>query len=133
MTAVRRSRKREAIYEALRSTKSHPSAEWVYARVKADIPDLSLGTVYRNLARFTQEGRAIRVATVDGQERFDADVTAHAHFICRLCGGVADVFGAPPIAFPQVEGAIDGYQLNYHGVCRRCIENRATEQNERER
>ena len=56
-TATRHSPKREAILECLRSTTCHPSAEWVYAQLKPRIPDLSLATVYRNLARFRGGGR----------------------------------------------------------------------------
>lgn len=122
MTASRRSRKRDAILEALRATKAHPSAEWIYASVKKEVPDLSLGTVYRNLSRFVQEGSAIRVATVEGQERFDADTSPHAHFICRVCGDVADIGGIPRVDTPDVDGVVEGYQLNYHGLCRICHE-----------
>ncbi len=50
------SRKRDAILECLRCTTSHPTAEWVYNQLKPTIPDLSLATVYRNLAIFKAEG-----------------------------------------------------------------------------
>mgnify|MGYP000354531296 CR=1 FL=1 len=53
--ARKHSRKRDAILECLRCTTSHPTAEWVYTQLKPDIPDLSLGTVYRNLAMFRRE------------------------------------------------------------------------------
>jgi Fur family peroxide stress response transcriptional regulator len=84
------SRKRAAILEALRSAKEHPTAEWVYQRVKPLYPDLSLGTVYRNLAGFKRDGVVRTVAVVGGQERFDADVSEHVHFICEGCGAVID-------------------------------------------
>ena len=61
MPPRKHSKKRDAIYECVRSTKTHPSAEWVYSRLKPEIPDLSLGTVYRNLNLFQQEGRLISV------------------------------------------------------------------------
>ena len=54
MSTVRKhSHKRDAILECLRCTTSHPTAEWVYTQLKPTIPDLSLATVYRNLARGT--------------------------------------------------------------------------------
>ncbi|MGE4277314.1 MAG: transcriptional repressor, partial [Lawsonibacter sp.] len=53
---IRHSKKREAILSAIRSTKSHPSAEWVYQTLKPTHPDLSLGTVYRNLLFFQEHG-----------------------------------------------------------------------------
>ena len=85
-TARKHSKKREAILEALRSAKDHPSAEMLYSRLKSVYPDLSLGTVYRNLAFFINDGEITSVGTVAGQERYDADTSPHAHFICRRCG-----------------------------------------------
>lgn len=120
MTATRKSKKREAIYEVLCSTKSHPTAEWIYMQLKGELPDLSLGTVYRNLARFKEESRAISVATVGGQERFDGCTAPHAHFICRMCGAVTDVEGVDFPSLPPSEGTVEGVQLNYYGVCRDC-------------
>ncbi|MGM9608194.1 MAG: Fur family transcriptional regulator [Oscillospiraceae bacterium] len=91
--ATRYSRKREAILDAIRSTDTHPSADWVYQTLRPAFPDLSLGTVYRNLARFKEEGLVVSVGTVQGQERFDAIVTPHTHFVCQTCGAVMDLPG----------------------------------------
>ena len=88
---TRYSKKREAILSALRGTKSHPSAEWVYQTLKPTHPDLSLGTVYRNLALFRQQGVIQSVGVVNGQERFDADTSLHHHFVCERCGSVLDL------------------------------------------
>ena len=82
----RQSKKRDAIREILLASYDHPSVEEIYRRLKPDIPDLSLGTVYRNLALFREEGKAMSVATVAGQERFDGRTHPHAHFICEKCG-----------------------------------------------
>lgn len=131
MAANRRSKKRDAIYEVLASTKRHPTAEWIYTRLKDDIPDLSLGTVYRNLALFKEENRAISVATVGGQERFDGCTTPHAHFICRICGEVMDVEGIDPPAPPDLPGVVEGYQLNYYGTCRDCMNSASAQFKER--
>lgn len=56
MIVRKHSKKRDAILECVRSTKEHPTADWVYSQLKPSIPDLSLGTVYRNLASFKREG-----------------------------------------------------------------------------
>ena len=82
-TATRYSPKREAILKCLRSTTCHPSAEWVYTQLKPQIPDLSLATVYRNLARFRSEGAVQVIGCVDGEDRYDGNVAPHGHFICR--------------------------------------------------
>ena len=81
-TIRKRSRKRDAILACVRATTCHPSAEWVYQRLKPTIPDLSLGTVYRNLSMFKDEGLVISVGTVGGLERFDGNTKPHTHFVC---------------------------------------------------
>ena len=85
------SRKRAAILAALQNTKLHPTAEWVYARLKPRYPDLSLGTVYRNLNRLREKGQAVSLGAVGGRERFDGDTSPHAHLVCQQCGAVLDV------------------------------------------
>lgn len=118
------SRKREAIIDALRSTKTHPTAEWIYSRLKPHYPDLSLATVYRNLSLFIGEGSVISVGNVNGQERYDANVTPHPHFICDSCGEVIDMeesfdYSLPKnISFP--EGNIDYCEIVFHGKCNKC-------------
>ena len=123
MEAVRRhSKKREAIREELRRAGDHPSAEELYARLKPLYPDLSLGTVYRNLALFRQSGEASCVAIVNGQERFDAHTHPHAHFICRTCGAVLDVDMALPeeLLRQHLPGTAREYALTFYGVCDHC-------------
>lgn len=123
MTILRKSKKRDAIYKALCSTTSHPSADWIHAKLKSDIPDLSLGTVYRNLNLFKSEGSAISVATVNGQERFDGDTEPHAHFICSKCSDVIDLRNVTVPDISDKDVKIEGYQLNYYGICSECINN----------
>lgn len=119
-------RKRNAILSYLRGTAAHPSAETVYAGLKPQIPDLSLGTVYRNLALFRKKGLVTSVATVDGTERFDADTAPHAHFICTRCGAVSDL-QTPDIpdliraAHTNTGADINGCQLSFTGVCSKCL------------
>lgn len=76
---------------ALAATKEHPSVDELYRQLKPDYPELSLGTVYRNLSVLQEEGLAQCVAHVDGQARFDGRTDPHAHFICRRCGRVMDM------------------------------------------
>ena len=83
MATVRKhSRKRDAILAKLCQTTAHPSAVWIFEELRKDIPDLSLGTVYRNLSVFKEEGLVVSVGTVNGQERYDANTAEHTHFIC---------------------------------------------------
>lgn len=85
------SRKRMAILNTLQETTVHPTADWVYAKLKPRYPNLSLGTVYRNLKKFCETGKAISVGVINGQEHFDARVEPHAHFVCKSCGAVLDI------------------------------------------
>lgn len=123
----KRSRKRDAILSCIRSTRRHPSAEWIYDQLKPEIPDLSRGTVYRNLRLFLAEGAVASVGVVDGLERFDGDVSPHAHFICRRCGEVVDLPGLASLETMagQTEdltgGRIESCVLSFSGLCRHCV------------
>ena len=126
-TTPKNFRKRNAIYECLMASKAHPSAETIYTQLKTDIPDLSLGTVYRNLNYFKEQGKAISVATVHGVERFDGNTKPHVHFICNDCAAVIDL---EDMAVPQalttaaersVGGKIAECQLSFTGTCKNCI------------
>ena len=89
-TAKKFSRKREAILTCLHGTTCHPTAEWVYQQLKPQFPDLSLGTVYRNLAAFKAEGVIDSVGVVNGLERYDGNTIPHAHIVCESCGALLD-------------------------------------------
>lgn len=115
------SSKRELIYKTLCSTKSHPSAKWVYEQLKEEHPDLSLGTVYRNIALFKDKGMAIAVANVLGEERLDGDTSAHAHLVCRCCGRIDDIdMPQIPSARNMGDFAPDFVSLTYFGLCESC-------------
>ena len=120
-------RKRDAILAYLRHTDQHPSAETVYAALKAEIPDLSLGTVYRNISLFKQQGQIISLGSVNGVERYDGNVNPHVHFVCTDCGSISDLHGLQvPEALNEAAsresgGAVDHCHLTFHGRCRTCI------------
>ncbi len=116
------SKKRQMILDTIKSTKTHPSARWVYDTLKEEVPDLSLGTVYRNIALFKEQGLVLSVTTVDGEERIDGDTSPHAHFVCRECGGIYDIFCEKnttdecPLEGFSAESAV----LTYFGKCKEC-------------
>ena len=127
MEKVRRySPKREAILACLRSTDSHPAAEWVYAQLKPSIPDLSLATVYRNLAQFRQDGSVTVIGNVNGEERYDADTHPHAHFVCTCCGAVLDLPDCAPSRqyiqslSMQYGFTVEEHECNLRGLCSDC-------------
>ena len=116
-------KKRNAIYECLCSTDTHPSAEMVYEMLQAEHPDISLATVYRNLAKFKAEGKIMSVATVKGIERFDGNTAPHVHFICTGCDSVLDLHQIP---MPHYEAKdcggcrIESCALTFTGLCGNC-------------
>ena len=122
-------RKRNAILSYLQGTTAHPSAETIYSDLKAQIPDLSIGTVYRNLTHFRKQGLVSSIATVNGIERFDANTEPHVHFICEDCNAVIDLhqLSTPQALCSEAEGSIgcsvSGCQLSFSGKCRDCLEN----------
>ena len=125
-------RKRNAILAYLQSKVTHPSAESIYTDLKAQIPDLSMATVYRNLTKFRQDGLVQCVATVKGVERYDANTDPHVHFICRRCTAVIDLHEMQiPIqlidqAASLTGGQIDLCSLSFTGLCRECISKEST-------
>ena len=132
MKARNYSRKREAILEKIQSTTCHPTADWVYQSLKPDYPDLSLGTVYRNIGMFKNEGDIVSVALVAGQERFDGNTEPHGHFVCRQCNLVIDFF-LPANQFDEIiyseeikDAKIDRMDLTIYGTCKTCIESAKT-------
>ena len=119
-------RKRDAILDYLRQSKAHPSAETIFTDLKAQIPDLAMGTVYRNLTLFKEKGLVSSVATVKGVERFDGNTDPHVHFICSGCDAVIDLdeMQVPEslrrLAAQCCGGQVDGCQLSFTGLCREC-------------
>ena len=124
---VRYSKKREAILNAIRGTCCHPSAEWVYRQLKPQHPDLSLGTVYRNLTFFQERGLVQSVGIVQGQERFDAVTTPHSHFVCNCCGSILDLpdvrpeTGLEQAVSTQYGFAVERCELTFYGLCPSCL------------
>ena len=119
-------KKRDAILACVKGTDVHPSADWVYDRMRQEYPDISLGTVYRNLNHFKQQGMIQSLGTVNGVERFDGNTDPHVHFICTGCDSVIDL---PQMQVPhslcsqaaaQAGGQVTLCQLSFTGVCRHC-------------
>lgn len=126
MEAAKQFRKRNAILACLQGTTSHPSAEMVYEMLQKEHPDISLATVYRNLARFKSQGLVCSVATVRGVERFDAMTHPHVHFICSSCDAVIDL---PQMEIPESLSAeaeassgcrVQNCRLTFTGLCGKC-------------
>lgn len=122
------SSKRNAIYNTILNTTSHPSARWIYEHLKPDYPDLSLGTVYRNISLFKNEGKVSVVCNVNGEERIDGNTSPHTHFVCNSCGRVIDVMddgGNSPESLTLLNNgfSIESKLVIYYGKCSDCCNN----------
>ena len=133
MESVRQFRKRNTILSSLQQSKVHPSAEALYQSLREEHPDISLATVYRNLALFKSQGLIRSLGTVSGVERFDGDLSPHAHFVCRGCSAVLDL---PAAQLPDLCQAADGIgchveqtQLVLYGLCPDCVSASSPEEN----
>lgn len=125
MPIVRRSKKREAMLELMKSTRTHPSADWIYQNMREQFPDVSLGTVYRNLNQLREEGIVKSVGVVNGQERFDAFTLPHSHFVCSRCDAVIDLPNCVPEGMVRSLAEEYGFvekssELHVYGVCADC-------------
>ena len=121
------SKQREAIKTFLMSRKDHPTADQIYSAVREDHPNISLGTVYRNLALLEEVGEIQRLHVNGNTDRFDADVSNHYHFVCGTCGCVQDIpmemqVSLSAEAQKYFDGIIDYYTTCFHGKCKNCKE-----------
>ena len=118
------SKNRQAILLCLRSTKTHPTAGWIYEQLKPDHPELSLGTVYRNLSQMKEAGLIRSVGVIAGEEHFDGTVQPHHHAVCICCGKVIDMgeFPGTEEIFSRIraETGFDIAELQLSGICPEC-------------
>ena len=122
---VKYSKQRELIRENLLSRYDHPTADDVYASVKLILPNISLGTVYRNLAQLAENGDILKISTSANKEHFDGFVHRHFHFVCNKCDKIYDVDldGMDEIknqAAEKLNADIEDYSLIFYGICENC-------------
>ncbi len=122
---MRKTKQKEAILEVLRGTNSHPTADWIYSEVKKEMPNISLGTVYRNLRLLCESGEISELDLCGTLARFDARQDNHYHFRCERCGLVFDVDLPVDAQMDRKAAQKAGFEVSYHrlefrGVCESC-------------
>ena len=125
MIMGRATKQRETILRILRATRSHPTADGIYEEAKKEIPNISKGTVYRNL-KVLQENGQVSELNLDGSvSRYEAKRENHYHFRCERCGRVFDVDYSVDRELDRKVAKITGlkiscHQLEFRGLCHDC-------------
>jgi Fe2+ or Zn2+ uptake regulation protein len=116
---------RRVILEEIEKSKSHPGADEIYEMVRRRIPNISLGTVYRNLEILSESGLVQKIDLGDGHRRFDHNLENHYHVRCTCCGRINDLYMNQPCDFEdmicrQTGYEIAGHRLDFFGLCPIC-------------
>lgn len=132
MAALKYSRQREEIKHFLMTRTDHPTADTIYENVRITYPNISLGTVYRNLSLLSDMGEIMKIPCKDGADRFDGRTDRHCHFMCITCGGVSDLENETMSNFLETaeksfRGRITEYNINFSGICEDCLKKSETE------
>lgn len=123
-SGLRATPQRLHVYQVLRQQQDHPTAEEVFIRAKAGMPDISMATVYNCLDALVQCG-LVRLVTLDrAATRYCSNMQQHHHFYCDQCGGAYDIDqpvhqAAPRVPVPKGFRA-ETYELVIHGLCPAC-------------
>ena len=127
MKTLKYSRQRESIKANLMSRRDHPTADALYASIREEFPNISLGTVYRNLNFLVEHDEALRLDCGDGFDHFDGNTHPHNHFFCKSCGRIIDlkmdkIDHIDLIAAAGFDGRIDDHIIYFRGICKDCLE-----------
>lgn len=125
MKQIKYSRQREAIKNFLVEHTDHPTADMIYAELREEYPNISLGTVYRNLSLLAERGEIIKFSCEGRIDRFDGKIQPHYHFFCKDCGSVFDLAMKEQTKINQIanegfDGIIESHQLAFFGKCSKC-------------
>lgn len=119
---MRHSNQRDLIYETVKSSRNHLTAAEIYEIVRKKMPNISMGTVYRNLKLLSESGGIETLETTDKTVHYDYIETPHDHFMCRQCGAILDVFEAveAPIPLRDTGAKVESAKTVYYGLCNKC-------------
>lgn len=123
--ATRMTKQKKVILEVLRSTKTHPPADWIYLNARKVLPNLSLGTVYRNLNILRGMGEILELNYGSTLSRYDGNPHEHYHFVCESCGEVTDLELSVQSELNnqvalELGAEIKYHRLEFYGICPKC-------------
>lgn len=122
---TRMTKQRKAILRVLKNTESHPTADWIYEQVKKEIPNISLGTVYRNLNVLEEMGEIMVLDYGSSYSRYDGNPENHYHFKCENCGQVFDIEHSViedlnKRVNENTPFKVNTHRLEFYGLCPEC-------------
>ncbi len=125
---TRMTTQRKIILEELSKVYSHPTADEIYTMVRERLPNISLGTVYRNLELLAESGQILKLESAGSTRRYDANIIPHYHIRCVACGSVGDMISEEkPYEFVEkilVNGyTLLGVNIAFDGICPKCKQN----------
>lgn len=119
---MRNSKQRDLITSLIKGRCDHPTAEMIYLSAREINPNISLGTVYRNLKLLADEGKILTLETEDKRLHYDGDISRHSHFICSKCGKIIDLFKPAPLPqeLNELGFCVENEKCIYYGACLEC-------------
>lgn len=119
---MRYSKQRELVYDIIKNRCDHPTADMIYASCREVEPNISLGTVYRNLKNLAEEKKILTLETEDKKIHYDGDTSRHSHFICTRCGKIIDLFkpAVVPEELKELGLKVTDEKCVYYGLCNDC-------------
>lgn len=121
----RNTKQRTKILELLQATKSHPTANWLYDKMRVEYPSISLGTIYRNLGVLEKMGMLQKITNGATFDRYDANIAPHIHYYCENCNNLYDLDDSIveeklTDVIDSINYNVDSYSLICYGECEKC-------------
>ena len=119
------SKQREIIFDTLQENVVHPTAEYLYTKIKEKDPKISLATLYRNLNQLAENGIIKKIDGLENSSHFDHNTHEHYHFICKKCKWVFDIDAdVAPALLRKTEEltdfVIENHDIVFSGICKDC-------------
>jgi len=121
---MRYSKQRNLILDIINNSYNHPSAYMIYEKCRGEIPNISLGTVYRNLNNLVSDTKIRRIKMPDNVDRYDRISNFHAHFICLNCNNLYDLEFSDNLKNNLNGNRVLDYEISFRGICKKCLDNK---------
>lgn len=118
---MRNTRQKELILDIINKSYSHPNAYDIYLECRKIIPNISLGTVYRNLNTLVNTNTIQKIKSNDNIDRYDK-IKNHSHFICIKCNKIIDINKKFDYNEYVGDNKVLSLKVILEGLCKDCLE-----------